>query len=97
MAGSEDVNGFDWDAGNRGKSLKKHGVTDHESEEVFFDEKKKIFTDELHSGVEERYILLGQTKQMRMLFVVFTKRKNMIRIISSRPLDRKEKQLYEKT
>jgi uncharacterized DUF497 family protein len=87
---------FEWDEGNKGKNLKTHGVTDGESEEVFFDSEKKIFKDVLHSGAEERHILLGQTKQKKILFVAFTKRKNKIRIISSRPINKKEKHLYEK-
>ncbi len=97
MRGSEEVTDFDWDAGNRDKSLKKHGVTDEEGEEAFFDTRKKIFKDALHASTEERYILLGQTRQKKILFIVFMKRKNKIRIISSRPLNRKEKHLYEKT
>ena len=30
------VAGFNWDKGNAGKNEKKHGVTDRESEEIFF-------------------------------------------------------------
>ncbi len=96
MLGSGEIIDFDWDSGNRGKNLKKHGVTDEESEEAFFDTEKKILRDPLHSNTEERYILLGQTKQKKILFIVFTKRKHRIRIISSRPLNKKEKHLYEK-
>lgn len=93
----KDALAFEWDTGNRGKNFKKHGITDGESEESFFDPEKKISKDKLHSGNEERHILIGQTRQRRILFVVFTKRKNKIRIISSRPLNKKEKHLYEKT
>lgn len=94
---SRDTLEFEWDEGNKGKNLKKHGVTDGESEETFFDTKKKIFKDVLHSDAEKRDVLLGQTKQRRVLFIAFTKRKSKVRIISSRPLNRKEKHLYEKT
>lgn len=88
--------GFDWDEGNRGKNLKKHGVTDEESEETFFDSGKRIFKDTVHSENEERYVLIGQTKQEKILFTVFTFRKNRIRIISSRRINKKEQELYEK-
>jgi uncharacterized protein len=87
---------FEWDKGNRTKNLAKHGVIDQESEEVFFDSDKKILKSALHSGGEIRYILIGQTKNQRLLFIVFTLRKNRIRIISSRGLNKKEKHLYEK-
>lgn len=90
---------FEWDKGNRGKNLRKHRVTDGECEEVFFDPRKKILRDTLHSVRELRYIILGQTKGRRLLLVVFTIRGERIRIISSRDLSRKEKNLYyeEKT
>ena len=87
---------FEWDDGNRGKNFQKHGITDAESEESFFDPAKKILEDRLHSDKEKRYILLGKAKSGKMLFIVFTIRKEKIRIISSRPLNRKEKRLYEK-
>lgn len=93
----KDLLEFEWDEGNRGKNFKKHGVIDTESEEAFFDPEKKITKDKLHSESEERHILVGQAKQRKILFVVFTKRKNKIRIISSRPLNKKERHLYEKT
>ena len=88
---------FEWDQGNENKSLLKHGVSDTESEEVFYDKHKKLYKDKLHSGQETRYILIGQTKQEKLLFIVFTKRKNKIRVISTRDLNKKEKQLYETT
>lgn len=87
---------FDWDGGNSGKN-KKHAVEDAESEEAFFDPNKVILKDTLHSGDEERFILLGKTKKERLLFVVFTKRKTKVRIVSARSINRKERPLYEKT
>lgn len=30
------IKGFDWDEGNSAKNEAKHGVTDRESEEIFF-------------------------------------------------------------
>lgn len=86
---------FQWDKGNKGKNYQKHKVTDQECEEVFFDQGKKIFKDLLHSDKEERYILLGQTKENRILFIVFTIRSGKVRVISARDLNKKEKRLYE--
>lgn len=87
---------FEWDAGNKGKNFRLHHVTDEECEEVFFDSGKKLLRDALHSGSEERCILIGATKTKRMLFIAFTLRKNNIRIISARDLNRRERHLYEK-
>lgn len=92
----EKVFEFEWDRGNSGKN-KKHRVEDPESEEPFFDPAKVVLEDTLHSGEEERFILLGKTKKGRLLFVVFSKRKHKIRIISARDTNRKERPLYEKT
>lgn len=90
------ITGFQWDKGNIDKNLLKHGISDQECEEVFFDPNKRILKDILHSGKENRYILLGQTKLGRLLFVAFIIRNNKIRIISTRNLNKKEKHLYEK-
>src|SRR3990167_3811198 len=86
----KEVSGFEWDKGNRGKNFLKHKVADGECEEVFFDQNKKILEDTQHSVKEERYILIGKTKKNRLLFVIFTLRKNRLRIISARDLNRKE-------
>lgn len=72
----------------------RHGVSDQECEEVFFDSNKRVLKDVLHSGNEERFILLGKTKTKRLLFCVFTIRKDKIRIISARDINKKEINLY---
>ena len=82
---------FEWDSGNRQKNFIKHRVNDEECEEVFFDPEKKILRDTLHSGREERYIILGATQRLRILFVIFTVRNGSIRVISARDLNKKEK------
>jgi uncharacterized DUF497 family protein len=87
---------FEWDEGNRHKNSTKHDVTNEECEEVFFDNDKKILKDRLHSGSEERYILIGKTNQNRLLFIALTMRKSRIRVISARDLNKKERNLYEK-
>jgi len=95
MVKSIEIIEFDWDKGNRDKNLKIHNVSDEECEEIFFDPHKKILKDTLHSINEKRHILLGKTKLKRLLFLVFTIRKNKIRVISARNLNKKEKHLYE--
>ena len=84
---------FEWDAGNKDKNLLKHGVSNEECEEVFFDPGKRMAKDTVHSGKEARYILLGGTLKGRSLFVVFTLRRDRIRVISARNLNRKEARL----
>ena len=96
MKKSNNIIEFDWDEANKRKNFKKHKVYDEECEEIFFDPYKRILKDIIHSSKEERYILIGKTKLKRLLFLVFTIRKNKIRIISARDLNKKENHLYEK-
>ncbi len=86
---------FVWDKGNSGKNL-KHKVEDQEAEEPFLDENKVIYKDLLPSEKENRFILVGKSKQDRLLFISFTYRNNKIRIISARDINRKEVSIYEK-
>jgi len=92
----KDIKGFVWDKGNTDKNWKKHRVTNTECEEVFFDENKVVLKDVLHSGREDRFIVLGKTREGRLLFAVFTVRRKKIRVISARDTNKKERKLYEK-
>ena len=92
------IDGFEWDKGNTEKSKLKHRVECIECEEVFFNEDILLYPDESHSKTENRYYVLGITSVGRYLFISFTIRNNKIRVISARPMNRKEKNKYhEKT
>ena len=88
---------FAWDKGNNRKTWERHAISLEEAEEPFFDEKKKIAKDIFHSSNEERFILLGKTKKGILLFIVFTIRSHIVRVISARKVNKKEVLLYEKT
>jgi len=90
----EKCTGFDWDDGNLGKNWEKHSVSDGEAEEIFFNDPLVAGTDEAHSGRERRYFALGQTDARRPLFVVFTVRENLIRVISAREMTKQEMRKY---
>lgn len=92
----KDAAEFEWDKGNTGKP-KKHGLTLEETEEVFFDDHKIIFTDWKHSVKEPRITLLGKTKRGKLLNITYTVRDNKIRIITARPINKKEVKLYEES
>lgn len=91
-----EIAGFDWDEGNLLKNWEKHGVTHLEAEQVFFNEPLIVIDDENHSQEEPRWYGLGNTDAKRKLMVVFTLRKNKIRVISARDMNRKERKVYEK-
>lgn len=88
------IDGFDWDKGNSRKNERKHGVTDREAEEIFFNA-PLIIARSSERGAEIRYAALGKTYGSRLLTVVFTVRANKIRIIIARPMSRNERKLYE--
>jgi len=87
--------GFDWDDGNIGKNWEKHGVSDVECEELFFNRPIVIGTDPAHSsGLERRWRALGRTDRGRYLLVAFTVRDGLIRVISARPMTNRERRFY---
>jgi uncharacterized DUF497 family protein len=87
------LDGFDWDSGNSEKNWVRHQVTKGECEQIFFNE-MIVTTVDKHSQIENRWYLLGKTDSGRLLFVVFTKRQNKIRIISARDMNKKERSYY---
>jgi uncharacterized DUF497 family protein len=88
--------GFEWDAGNTPKLLARHKVEPGECEQAFFREPFLVAFDESHSGTEQRWHALGQTLADRRLFLVFTVRGALIRVIAARDMNRKERRRYEK-
>jgi hypothetical protein len=86
--------GFDWDEGNTDKNWFKHKVNPLECEQVFFNHPLIIQNDTIHSKKEKRFYALGQTDFKRFLFIAFTVRNNLIRVISARDMSRKERGVY---
>jgi uncharacterized DUF497 family protein len=86
--------GFEWDPGNWRKSELKHGVAMAEAEEVLLTD-PVCQVDPRHSDDDQRYVALGSTGEGRRLFVSFTIRRNRVRVISARPMSRKERAIYE--
>ena len=88
--------GFDWDRGNSMKN-EKHSVSDEEAEQIFVNEPLLVFDDDAHSTSERRWHALGKTNGQRLLHLTFTMRANgtRARIISARPMHRKERNAYE--
>lgn len=85
---------FEWDKGNQAKSLEKHGISNQEAEETFF-RPKLVIPDQRHSSVEPRFGMYGQTNGGKILFTAFTIRARRVRVISARPANKKEREIYE--
>jgi len=87
---------FEWDKGNTDKNVTKHNVSNQEAEEAFINDPKVILSDEKHSSeIEKRHMLWGKTNSKRLITVIFTIRKEKIRIISCRDMHKKERREYE--
>jgi hypothetical protein len=87
--------GFKWDRGNNNKNLLKHNVQNWECEQVFFNKPLLILEDPEDSITEKRWAGFGTTDSGRLLVVIFTKRGNLVRIISARDMNSKERKFYE--
>ena len=94
MFNFEEITGFDWDKGNVSKNLVSHKVFHFEAEQIFFNQPLFITEDEKHSQDEKRSYCLGKSDNNRLLYVSFTLRKSLIRIISARDMSRKERKKY---
>ena len=94
----ENVEGFDWDAGDVGK-CEKHGVAIAEIEDVFF-RPLHILGNPQHSDIEDRFIAVGNTAEGRGVFIGFTfrpgKKGFLIRPITARFMHKREIEKYEK-
>lgn len=85
---------FEWDAQKAKLNYEKHRVSFDEAKTVFNDPYSITTLDSEHSVDEERFIDLGLSAQGRLLVVVYTERKESIRIISSRNATKRETQIY---
>ena len=86
--------GFQWDDGNASKVRSRHGVEPAECEQLFMQVPVLLSLDEAHSLGETRWRVLGQTADARPLFLVFTVRSKLIRVLQARPMNRKERRVY---
>ena len=93
----EQFTGFQWDKGNIDKNLLKYQVQNWECEQIFFNEPLIILDDSKHSFSEKRWAAFGQTDAGRFLTLIFTKREKLLRIISARDMNQKERIFYEKS
>ena len=88
---------FEWDENKAKTNLKKHGVSFEEAQSVFFDENARIIPDPDHSIIEDRFIILGISLNVKLLVVCHCYRENekSIRIISARKATKPEAKQYQ--
>lgn len=86
---------FEWDESKATANLKKHGVSFEEAKTVFDNVLAVIFDDQAHSVGERREIIIGHSRNNRLLLISFTERSGVIRIINARLATRREREDYE--
>ena len=86
---------FEWDDEKERINVAKHGIDFSTAALVFGDDNRIEKYDELHFINEDRYITIGEINGIAVVvMVVYTERKNGIRIISERLATRLEEEAY---
>ena len=87
---------FDWDENKAKVNLRKHGVSFLEAMTIFGDINAVLMDDDMHSDDEDRFILLGMSKETSLLMVCHCYRDEFdaIRLISARKANKYEGQVY---
>ena len=90
---------FEWDKKKSRESRRKHGVSFEEARTVFYDENAIEFYDDEHSEWEDRFLLLGVSRRLRVLMVCHCLREggDVIRIVSARKATAAERKHYPGT
>ena len=88
---------FEWYPPKAKSNLRKHGVSFEEAKSIFGDRNFLDFPDREHSEDELRFIGIGRSEKDRLLFLNFTMRGEVIRIISARIAESWERRVYEST
>ncbi len=87
---------FEWDEDKALINFRRHGISFQESKTIFNDPYALTIPDPEHSIMEERWIDIGVSAEFKVLYVVYTERRDAIRIISSRLATVKERKDYER-
>jgi uncharacterized DUF497 family protein len=87
---------FEWDERKAIANEHKHGVSFEEARTVFFDERARLIDDPDHSEDEDRFVLLGLSRTLRLLLVCHCYRVDdgIVRIISARKATNHESKSY---
>lgn len=87
-----DIEGFQWDEGNSSKNWTRHSVSQTEAEQVFLN--RPLLVAGAPFKDESRQFAFGRTDAGRLLTVVFTTPGSLLRVISVRPMSRRERRDY---
>ena len=83
---------FEWYSEKERLIAEKHGLDMEAVKKIFNDPFRIIQYDDIHSGLEERWQILGMVNEV--LFAVYTERGTKTRIITAREATPEEKKAY---
>src|SRR5947209_2620893 len=86
--------GFEWESRKAAANFRKHKVSFEIACEVFFDPFLRVVDAGVVEG-EAREAVIGMTVNWRLLYVVYVEHDDVIRVISARPAEKAERELYE--
>ena len=88
---------FEWDENKNTINKRKHKISFEEAQTGFYDAEALVIPDPEHSQDEERFIILGMSRQANLLVVCHCYRESetVIRIISARKATRNESVQYQ--
>lgn len=84
--------GFEWDDTKARANLANHGVSFQEAVTVFSDPNAIDAPDRFIPG---RFVIVGLSNRVRVLFVVYAERADRIRSISARKASAMQRRIYE--
>jgi len=83
---------FEWDEEKERVNIVKHHISFSTAARVFNDPYYVEMYDFEHSVSEDRYIVIGMVKEV--LFVIYTERGDITRLISARLANAEERRIY---
>ena len=83
-----------WDPTKAESNLRKHGVSFEEAAVAVNDMFAIARSDEHHSILEDRFVLIGESAAWKTLTVIFTMDRDTVRIISARRANAAERRRY---
>ena len=83
---------FVWESEKAAINKQKHKISFETAARVFLDDNNIDDYDEIHSNDEDRFKIIGMVG--KILTVIYTERDDRNRIISARPADKNEEELY---
>lgn len=85
---------FDWDAANEGH-IARHGITPEEVEQAWTDP-RRVRAQAYPTPTERRHAVVGATEGGRVLFVVYTLWRGMVRVVTAYDAEGPERRRYRR-